>query len=172
MAREQFNRSTRVMRSSSWMANATHAARLISVALLSIVVVGCGTFKVERDNFYPADWPDIVGAGEDCRGIEGTFENKGVLVDEKGQRREVWFTDLWPAPAVMAPEHSHPVVKDRIELRACEHVRLALESFTDRGLYSDRTALRLVIRPGRQRPRDSEAPVESCAEIRLPGNPS
>jgi hypothetical protein len=171
MAREQFNRRTRVMRSSSWMANATHAARLISVALLSIVVVGCGTFKVERDKFYPADWPDIVGAGEDCRGIEGTFENKGVLVDEKGRRREVWFTDIWPAPAIMTPEHSHPVVKDRIELRACGHVRLALESFTDRGLYSDRTALRLVIRPSRQSARDSEAPVESCAEIRLPGNP-
>ena len=170
MAGEQFNRRTRVMRSSSWMANAAHAARLISVVLLSTLVVGCGTTKVERDKFYPADWPDIVGAAEDCHGIEGTFANKGVLVDEKGQRREVWFTDLWPAGAVITP--GHPELKDRIELRACERVRLALESFTYRGLYSDLNALRLVVRPSRQSARDARAPVEPCTELRLPkGHP-
>ena len=157
------------MGSSRRLLNATYAAVLPLVVFLSTLVVGCGTTKVERDKFYPADWPDIVGAAEDCHGIEGNFENKGVLVDEKGQRREVWFTDLWPAAAVITP--GHPELKDRIELRACEHVRLALESFTYRGLYSDLNALRLVIRPSRQSARDSEAPVESCAEIRLPGNP-
>jgi len=155
------------MHSSSWMANATHAARLISVALLSIVVVGCGTFKVERDKFYPADWPDIVGAAEDCHGIEDTFENKGVLVDEKGQRRDFWFTDFWLAPTFPAYD-SNKLNEKRNEWRACEHVRLKLESFTYRAGFSDRQALRLIINPGRQETHDSQVLFKPCAEIRWP----
>jgi hypothetical protein len=160
------------MRSSNSIVNATHAARLISAVLLSTLVVGCGTTKVARDEFYPADWPDIVGAAEDCRGIEGAFENRGVLVDEKGQRREVFFTDLWRLAMFTTPMETETELKNRSELRACEHVRLSLQSFAYRGLYSELNALRLIIRPSPQSTRDSQALVEPCTELRVPiGNP-
>jgi hypothetical protein len=151
------------MRSPNWLVNATHAVRLISVVFLSTLFVGCGTTEVARDKFYPADWPEIVGAADDCRGIEGTFENKGVLVDEKGQRREHRFTDLWQAAVFKTP------MELELEgLRACERVRLTIESFTYRATFSDEKAWRLILAPCREITRDSQVLFEPCTEIRLP----
>lgn len=52
-------------------------------------------FEMSRDQLYPHDWPDIVGAGEDCQLINGTYTNKGVSVDALGRRHAAWLTDLW-----------------------------------------------------------------------------
>jgi hypothetical protein len=66
----------RSVRSASW---------LFLIACAALLVAGCEIVppRVERDGLYPPDWPDTVGSGENCRGIEGTFENKGALVEEK-----------------------------------------------------------------------------------------
>ena len=74
------NTKDTVMGSSRRLLNATYAAVLPLVVFLSTLFVGCGTTEVSRDKFYPADWPDIAGVADDCSAIEGTFENKGVVV--------------------------------------------------------------------------------------------
>jgi hypothetical protein len=74
-----------------------HVAACVGFAIAALVA-GCVTAPTfEKDKYYPTDWPSIGGSGEDCGGINGTFENKGVLVDEKGRSQEVWFTELWVA---------------------------------------------------------------------------
>lgn len=148
---------------SSGSFSTTPAARWVWVALLSTLLVGCGTTEVARDEFYPADWPDVAGAGDDCRGIEGTFENKGVLVDETGQRQDIRFTDLWHAAMVKTPMES-----ELTALRACQRVRLTIASFTYRATLSDEKALRLVMSPSREVTGDSQTGFTPCAEVRLP----
>lgn len=151
------------MSCSSGYFSTTLAARLVCVALLPPLLVGCGTTEVARDKFYPADWPDIVEAGDDCRGIEGTFENKGVLVDEKGQRQEIRFSDLWQAAMVKTP-----MASELTTLRACQRMRLTIASFTYRATFSDEKALRLIMSPSRKVTGDSQTGFMPCAEIRLP----
>jgi hypothetical protein len=70
------------------------------LSVISTLSAGCvsfapALFEMSRDQLYPHDWPDIVGAGEDCQLINGTYTNKGVSVDALGRTHAAWLTDLW-----------------------------------------------------------------------------
>jgi len=113
-----------------------------------------------RDELYPANWPEIVEAGEDCWRIEGTFENKGVVTGKSGQIKEVFATDLF------GPHYARD--NERFEaMRAYAHVTLSVEPYTwpDR---PDAKRWRLVITPSPDIPAGASGRFEEIESIGLP----
>jgi hypothetical protein len=138
---------------------------------ISTLVAGCVTAPTfEKGDYYPTDWPSIGSVGEDCRGIEATFENKGVLVDEKGRSREVWFTDLWLTdPTYERRGEALKVYEAKLApFRACERVSLKIEEFAHpaRPLIPE-AKWQLVINPTRSAT-GPPSQFEPCESLRVP----
>jgi len=124
---------------------------------LAILLVACATPELEKDNAYPADWPDLVAAGEDCRGIEGTFANQGVPVDRSGRRTEVLFTDLF-GPRANAEQEKF------LALRSCERVSLRVETYPSQRVMRSR----LIVEASRKITSDPLGRYELCESLHLP----
>lgn len=90
-------------------------------ALVAVIGVGCATPGVEPDKYYPSDWPAIM-LGGDCQSLQRTYENKGVLVDEKGERSAIWLTDLFGKH--WAPKE---VIDARVALRRFEYATVKIQ---------------------------------------------
>jgi hypothetical protein len=114
---------------------------------------------LERDEFYPADWPDIIGAGQNCRGIEGTFANKGVAAIEAERIHEIWFTDLFALNKKTAAGAD--------AMHACDRVALKLETYPH-PWNRDVLLWRLLIDPSREITSDPRGRFEHCENISLP----
>lgn len=95
------------------------------LSLCAIFLTACAAPVLERGTTYPASWPEIVGPSADCSAIGGTFENKGVLVDNAGQTQKVWLTSL--LPMTERTPASDPRTQERLALRSCERVSLQIE---------------------------------------------
>ena len=118
----------------------THLGAAILAAAL---VAGCGWGEIVHDKYYPSDWPAIIGAGEDCRRIEGVYENKGEAVDEAGRSHEIWFTDLFN-------EHRKDDAQSR-SMRVCDRVKLNVKSYIQLPNRPDfKEGSRLVVDPHMQ----------------------
>lgn len=138
--------------------------------ILSVVIAGgCTASSILRDKFYPADWPDIIGAGDDCHGIEGTFANKGTLVDEAGHAKEIWLTDLFYGPSFRGEERFSFGEEEKFSARrSCERVSLTVETYTFTSLSRPVTRQRLIITPSRKIASDPQAQFEPCESMHLP----
>ena len=141
--------------------DSVRAARLAACVLVAVLAGGCATMELARDKYYPADWPDVAGAGEDCRRIEGAFANKGVLVGEAGQRREIWFTDL------LGPHYKRDEGKFSA-MRTCERVDLTLESYEFTYWSRKIERVRLIVTPSRKITGDPLDRFEACESMHLP----
>ncbi len=38
---------------------------------------------LQREQGYPATWPDIASLGIECKGLDGTYANQGIVIDGK-----------------------------------------------------------------------------------------
>ena len=57
-------------------------------ALLAIAfLTGCYGPRLQRDQSYPADWPEILSLGPECSDLDGTYSNDGTV-------RTVLLTDI------------------------------------------------------------------------------
>jgi len=65
--------------------------------VLLAFLCGCAAMKPPsgHDREYPQDWPPEVGLGDECKKLNGSYENDGVYVDAKGFARAVKMTDLF-----------------------------------------------------------------------------
>lgn len=146
------------------MASSAHSQnRLARLALALFVVAamaGCGPRKLLRDDYYPAAWPEVVGAGHECRDVLGTFANKGALPTAAGAR-EIWFTDLFRVPPKVDEEKFSA-------MRRCERVRLSLETRTKKSLFREESLPRLVVTPSRKIDSDSREEYANCEGLQLP----
>ena len=135
--------------------------------LLTATLAACAAPVLEKDTAYPEGWPNLVGALEECRGVEGTFANKGVYIDKAGQPREAWLTDMLPFEE-RVPE-GDPRRKERGDMQSCERVSLQLESSPWKAVLGpDAKHWRLVVNPTRQVSGDPSARWESCGAFQLP----
>jgi hypothetical protein len=64
---------------------------------IALLLASACTTPVTSDKHYPTGWPVIEDAGAECQGFVGTYENKGVAVNERGRPIEVWLSD-WIGP--------------------------------------------------------------------------
>ena len=70
-----------------------HAIRLITLLVIAFVT-GCYMPRLQRDQSYPADWPDIQSLGPECSDLDGTYGNDGTMVGTNGSKRTVLLTDI------------------------------------------------------------------------------
>lgn len=61
-----------------------------------VLLAGCVTLHapLTRDDSYPADWPDVMTAGEECRGLNGTYANSGELAVADSGRSDALLTQI------------------------------------------------------------------------------
>ncbi len=147
-------------------------SRLAWSILIAALVAGCvTTSRFEKNEYYPTGWPDIASASEDCRIIEGSYENKGLLFDEKGQSREVWFTDLWTADVLRKPDAYTYKLNRPEALRSCERVTLKIEEFAHpAGSLIPAANWQLVINPIRRSTAGEPGQFEPCESLRVPAS--
>lgn len=126
----------------------------------------CAT-PVGKDSTYPADWPALIAEGEECRGIEGTFENRGVLVERSGQGRTVWLTGELPFMGNEAP--GDPRLASRSAMAACEFATLRLETTPWRALIGpDTKHWKLLVSPARASGTSADTLPGPCRQFQLP----
>ncbi|MDO9195343.1 hypothetical protein [Rhodoferax sp.] len=51
-----------------------------------------------RDSSYPADWPDISAAGQECKGLVGTYVNEGIIAIGTAKQQGVLLTEILNVP--------------------------------------------------------------------------
>ena len=65
-------------------------------------LTGCASLKppLDRDESYPADWPDIVTCGVECLELDGTYLNEGVVGGLTSDQEQVAIslTSILPIP--------------------------------------------------------------------------
>ncbi len=67
------------------------------IAMLAVMLLaGCAMTKppLQRDQGYPAEWPDISSLGAECKGLDGTYANQGTVIDRKGIPRTILLTSI------------------------------------------------------------------------------
>jgi hypothetical protein len=72
--------------------------RYVALFLVSLFVVGCAAWKppLQRDEKYPASWQDIASLGPECKALNGTYSNEGLLIDSDGSAQLILLTDILP----------------------------------------------------------------------------
>ncbi len=72
-----------------WLRPVVFASSLLPLA-------GCVTLHapLTRDSSYPADWPEVTSAGEECRGLNGTYLNSGEFAVADSKRSEALLTQI------------------------------------------------------------------------------
>lgn len=57
---------------------------------------GCAATRppAPTDPGYPQQWAPLAGLGEECRALDGTYVNGGVLIDPQGSQGSIRLTDL------------------------------------------------------------------------------
>jgi hypothetical protein len=129
-------------------------------ALVAVIGVGCATPGVEPDKYYPSDWPAIV-LGGDCQSLQRTYKNKGVLVDEKGERSAIWLTDLFGKRR--APQE---VIDARVALRRFKYATVKIEPGTPHSRSPD-PRWNIVLELSHGRPGVFSADSEPNAVLKL-----
>jgi hypothetical protein len=74
---------------------------LFAAGVVATLAVACATVNrtPQSDPSYPGEWPQLVGLGPTCAGVNGTYENEGVAIDDQGNRASVLLTralPIWP----------------------------------------------------------------------------
>lgn len=64
----------------------SHAVRLTTLLAIAFLT-GCYGPRLQRDQRYPADWPEILSLGPECSDLDGTYSNDGTV-------RTVLLTDI------------------------------------------------------------------------------
>ena len=66
------------------------------IVLLSLLC-GCTAMRPPsgHDRDYPRDWPRQASLGDECKKLNGNYENEGVYTDTKGLSHAVKMTDLF-----------------------------------------------------------------------------
>jgi hypothetical protein len=72
----------------------------LRLLILALVAQGCVPLKapLQRDAYYPPEWPDISTLGPACHGIAGLYSNEGVLVGRDLSPRSVSLMRLLDLP--------------------------------------------------------------------------
>lgn len=72
------------------------ASRSVLTLSWALTLMGCVSLHAPllKDAAYPADWPDLAGAGGECQGLDGTYANAGALALAAAQPQEVFLTQL------------------------------------------------------------------------------
>lgn len=85
----------------SWTAGATIAIRAIvlrcAVSLaFAMLAAGCATTKLplQRDEYYPADWPDISPLGAECEELGGSYANEGTVAGAGGDQQTILLSTI------------------------------------------------------------------------------
>jgi len=47
-----------------------------------------------KDSSYPVDWPDISAAGQECKGLVGTYKNMGVTAIGTAAQQGTFLTQI------------------------------------------------------------------------------
>ncbi len=84
----------------------------------ALTLIGCVSLHAPllKDAAYPADWPDLAGAGEECQALDGTYANAGVLALAAAKPQAVFLTQLL-ALSANAGEISLSVKTQRLDQR-------------------------------------------------------
>lgn len=84
----QFERGTMTAAPSIW--------RLLLCLPLTLLVSGCVSVQAPlvKNDAYPADWPDISAAGQECQGLAGTYENAGLIAVGPGSQQRAMLTQI------------------------------------------------------------------------------
>jgi hypothetical protein len=63
---------------------------------LPLLLVACVTLRapIERDDTYPAEWPDPSDLGPECQAVTGTYVNAGTLHTSDGRTQPVLLAGL------------------------------------------------------------------------------
>ncbi len=61
----------------------TLGVKLTALFVVVLLVTGCaaGRPPLQRDETYPAEWPDISSLGPECKGLDGIYANDGITTD-------------------------------------------------------------------------------------------
>jgi hypothetical protein len=70
--------------------------RLYWVASILLFLGGCAAMQppTGNDAGYPTGWPSLIGLGDECMNLNGSYENEGVVVDASGASSTLRMTDL------------------------------------------------------------------------------
>lgn len=132
--------------------------------LISLLLGACTTLALDEGTTYPPGWQKTLGAGPECDGVVGTFENKGEFVDKAGKTSEAFLTSLLPFDLERAPN-----IKARDAMRSCERVSLRIESTPWRAVIGpDVKHWKLVLTPARAIGTQPTMASDPCIEYRLP----
>jgi hypothetical protein len=104
-----------------------HVMILIGLIVL-LFLTGCAMNKppLQRDECYPTAWPDITTLETDCQGLNGTYANEGIYVDEKGTHSILLTSILPPNRHAKAESVSLNVVTNKIDANADSFATLQL----------------------------------------------
>jgi hypothetical protein len=136
----------------------------------------CATVEMPRTRDYPGNWPAIVGPGSECRGIEGTYVNRGTAVraGAPGEPRSIWVTDLFQQHGIWVRERSgfpaYEAVKQ--DLHACDRVTIRIESIpAGERPISDPSPLRITINASGFVSPGSSSERAPCTTLAVPKSP-
>ena len=71
----------------------SHAIRLTTLLAIAFLT-GCYGPRLQRDQSYPADWPEILSLGPECSDLDGTYSNDGTVSRTNGSLRTVLLTNI------------------------------------------------------------------------------
>lgn len=70
--------------------------------LAALALSGCAAVHAplaREQNGYPPDWPDIASLGPECKEINGSYHNQGILVNSAGETQSTQLAAILNLPA-------------------------------------------------------------------------
>jgi len=74
----------------------TQGVKLTALLVVVLLVTGCAVSRppLQRDETYPAEWPDISSLGSECKGLDGIYANHGIATDTSGTTHNIVLHNL------------------------------------------------------------------------------
>ncbi len=74
----------------------TLGVKLTALIVVVLLVTGCATSRppLQRDETYPAEWPDLSSLGPECKGLDGIYANDGIITDTSGTTQNIVLHNL------------------------------------------------------------------------------
>jgi len=81
----------------------THVIKFAALLAFVFLTAGCAMSKppLQKDQSYPAEWPDISSLGLECKGLDGTYANEGNVNDAGKGLQTILLTSIFPVSVPM-----------------------------------------------------------------------
>ncbi len=74
----------------------TLGVKLTALIVVVLLVTGCASGRppLQRDETYPAEWPDLSSLGPECKVLDGIYANDGIATDTSGATHNIVLQNL------------------------------------------------------------------------------